>query len=125
MIFYKNSKWNLCKEKIRYIQHDKEIEQYVGVEGHDWWIDFAEKWEHTTIIEFIPVEPTGERLQRLEEINQLNVSEGFGALVEDYVKEGIFPNGYNHPLAKLKLEKENKNLKQAIGELTVLLGGIK
>ena len=60
MLYFKNNRWNVSTEKVRYTQHGEEIEQYVGVESHDWWIDFEEKWEHTEIIEFIPVEPTQE-----------------------------------------------------------------
>ena len=39
------------KSKV-YIQHGEEIRQYVMSEGHDWWLEFEEKWEHTEIIEF-------------------------------------------------------------------------
>lgn len=108
LVYYKNKTWHLCNEKVRYIQRDEEIEQYVGAEGHDWWINFEH--EHTEIIEFMPVKPTEEQLKRLEEINRLSIPEGFGALVEDYVKEGLFPEGYNHLLGNLKLQKENKEL---------------
>ena len=109
LIFYKNG-WRLCNEKVKYIQHGEEIEQYVMSEGHDWWVDFEKKWEHTDIVEFIPVVPTEEQLGRFEEINQLNIPEGFGAELGDYVESGIFPEGYNHILGNLKLQKENKEL---------------
>ena len=107
LIFYKNGNWHLCSEKVRYIQHGEEITQYVGSEGHDWWVDFEQKWEHTEILEFIPVEPTQEQLQRLEEINELRIPDGFGTICSDYVREGIFPEGVNHPLKGLQLQKEN------------------
>ena len=107
MVFYKNGRWHLCNEKVKYMQNDKEIEQYVGSEGHDWWIDFADKWEHTEIIQFIPVEPTEEQLKRLEEINQLNIPDGFSDMVSNYVKDKTFPESFNHPLRKLQVYKEN------------------
>ena len=107
LIFYKNG-WRLCSEKIRYVQHGEEITQYVGSEGHDWWVDFEEKWEHTEIIEFIPVEPTQEQLDRFEEVNQLNIQEGFGAELSDYVEFGIFPEGFNHVLRPIQILKQQE-----------------
>ena len=106
LIFYKNGNWHLCSEKVRYIQHGEEITQYVCSEGHDWWVDFEQKWEHTEIIEFIPVEPTEEQLGRFEEVIQLNVPEGFGAELGSYVEFGIFPDGFNHVLRPIQILKE-------------------
>lgn len=108
MIFYKDRQWNLCTEKVKYIQHGEEITQYVMSEGHEWWIDFEEKWEHTEIIEFIPVEPTEEQLGRFEEVIQLNVPEGFGAELGNYVEFGIFPEGFNHVLRPIQILKQQE-----------------
>lgn len=115
----------MCTEKVRYAQNGKEIEQYVGSEGHDWWVDFADKWEHTEIIEFIPVEPTEEQLVRFDEVSQLNIPDGFSDILSDYVEDGVFPDGISHPLIALELKKENEELKQLLADLTevVLLGG--
>ena len=112
MVYFKNNQWHICKEKVKYIQHGEEFEQYVGAEGHDWWVDFEEKWEHTEIIEFIPVEPTDEQLQRLEEVNSLNIPDGYGELVQNYVINNKFPEGLNHPLRELQLQKLNEQLKE-------------
>ena len=114
LIFWKKGKWHLCNEKVKYTQHGEEIEQYVMSEGHDWWVDFEEKWEHTEIIEFTPVEPTEEQLGRFEEVIQLNIPEGFGELVEHYVVDGMFPDGLTHPLKELQLQKENEELRKII-----------
>jgi hypothetical protein len=108
MIFYKNRKWNMCSEKVRYVQHGEEITQYVGSEGHDWWIDFEQKHSHTEIIEFVDVEATQEQLNRLNEVNQLNIGDGFSEMLGNYVKDGIFPNSVNHPLKTLQTTKENQ-----------------
>lgn len=107
LIFYKNG-WHLCNEKVYYIQHGEEITQYVMSEGHDWWVDFEEKWEHTEIIEFIPVEPTEEQLNRFEEVIQLNIPEGFGAELGNYVEFGIFPEGFNHVLRPIQILKQQE-----------------
>ena len=119
MIFYKNG-WHLCTEKVKYIQRGEEIEQYVLSEGHDWWVNFEEKWEHTEIIEFIPVEPTEEQLGRFEEVIQLNIPEGFGGELSAYVENGIFPEGINHPLKSLQDTKKIEELENIID---ILLGG--
>lgn len=107
MIFYKNG-WYLCNEKVKYIQHGEELIQYVMSEGRDWWLDFEEKWEHTKIIEFIPVEPTDEQINRLEEVNQLNIKEGFGYECSQYVEFGIFPEGFNHVLRPIQILKQQE-----------------
>ncbi len=105
LIFYKNG-WHLCNEKVKYIQHGEEMIQYVMSEGHDWWVDFEEKWEHTEIIEFIPVEPIEMQLNRFEEVLQLNIPEGFGGELGDYVEHGIFPGGFNHVLRPIQILKQ-------------------
>ena len=107
MIYYKNI-WHMCNEKVKYIQHGEEITQYVMSEGHDWWVDFEEKWEHTEIIEFIPVEPTEEQLGRFDEVVQLNVPEGFGTELGSYVEFGIFPEGFNHVLRPIQILKQQE-----------------
>lgn len=119
MIFYKNG-WHLCNEKVYYIQHGEEIIQYVMSEGHDWWVDFEEKWEHTEIIEFIPVEPTEEQISRYNEALQLNIPEGFSGELSAYVEFGIFPEGINHPLKSLQDTKKIEGLENIID---ILLGG--
>lgn len=107
LIYYKNG-WRLCNEKVKYIQHGEEIIQYVMSEGHDWWVDFEEKWEHTEIIEFVPVVPTDEQINRLEEVNQLNIKEGFGYECSQYVEFGIFPDGFNHVLRPIQILKQQE-----------------
>ena len=106
LIFWKNGKWHLCSEKIKYIQHGEEIEQYVMSEGHDWWVDFEGKWEHTEIVELIPVGPTEVQLSRFEEVVQLNILEGFGGELSGYVEFGIFPEGFNHVLRPVQIMKQ-------------------
>lgn len=106
----------MCTEKVRYVQHGEEVTQYVGAEGHDWWIDFEQKHSHTEIIEFIDVVATDEQLARLDEVNQFNIGDGFGAVLSDYVDNGIFPEGVNHPLMTLQFKKENEQQGIAISE---------
>ncbi len=108
MLFYKNGKWHVCSEKIRYVQHGEEITQYVGSEGHDWWVDFEEKWEHTEIIEFVPVEPTEEQIERYGEILQLTLPEDFSGELSGYVEKGVFPGGFNHALRPLQVLKQQE-----------------
>ncbi len=108
MIYYKNNKYHMCAEKVKYIQHGEEITQYVMSEGHDWWVDFEQKWEHTEIIEFIPVVSTDEQINRLEEVNQLNIKEGFGYECSQYIEFGIFPEGFNHILRPIQILKQQE-----------------
>ena len=106
LIFYKNGNWHLCSDKVKHIHHGEEIIQYVMSEGHDWWVDFEEKWEHTEIIELIEVEPTQEQISRYNEVLQLNIPEGYGGELSDYVEHGVFPEGFNHVLRPIQIQKE-------------------
>lgn len=106
MVYYKNGQWHICEEKVKYIQHGEEITQYVGQEGHDWWADFEQKWEHTEILEFIPIESAYDEIERLGEVNKLNIPDGFSEEVGNYVKDGVFPEGANHKLRQLQIQKE-------------------
>lgn len=128
LVYYKNSKWHICAEKVRYIQCEEEVEQYIGSEGHDWWLDFEERWDHTTVLEFIPVVPTEEQMARIAEVNGFRIPDGYGELVGRYVEEGVFPAGYTHPLGLLQLKKEQAlqdayllelDFRQAMAELGV------
>lgn len=129
MVYYKNGQWHLCEEKVRYIQHDEEVTQYVGQEGHDWWVDFEQRWEHTQIIEFIPVEPTPEQVVKLEKVNQLRLPDGYGTLIGNYVGDGVFPEGFTHPLRPLQIQEEqlqqdeylvDLDFRQSLSELGVM-----
>ena len=126
MIYYKNGNWHISTEQVHYRQHGEEITQYVTSEGHDWWTDFESKWEHTELINFIAVDYTPDQLARFEEIEKLNVTEGFASELAQYVKDGSFPEGVNHPLRNLQLQKENEALQQSIAELSMLIsmGGL-
>lgn len=116
MIFYKNRKWHMCSEKVRYTQRGEEITQFVGADGKDWWLDFEQKHSHTEIIEFVDVVATNEQLARLDEVNQLNIGDGFSAVLGGYVENGSFPEGVNHLLMTLQLKKENEQQSVGISE---------
>lgn len=106
VFYYHNGEWHCSELKVKYKQYNEEIIQFVGVEGQDWWIEFERKWEHTELIEFIPVEYTDEEKLRLEEINQLNISDGYNDVIRDYVKNKTFPQGISHPLSTLQAQKD-------------------
>ena len=92
--------------KVRYRQHGQEIEQW-AIPNKQWWIDFAEKWENTEIIEFVEMNLTGEQLARAREIEQLIIDEGHRDICIDYILDGVFPEGINHPLRNLQLQRES------------------
>lgn len=124
MLYRKNGSWALPPFKVIYKQHGETIEQY----SHDkqWWLDFAEKWDHTEIIEFVDVTYTDEQKARLAEVQ--NTEEGFEYYAARYVFDGVFPNQLegeekmeDHPFRVLQLEKENKQLGQLATDLDLRL----
>lgn len=118
MLYRKGNQWDLCPYKVRYTQYGEVLEQYT----HDkqWWIDFADQWEHTRILEFIDMVYTNEQKARLEEIK--NISEGFASICSDYVKDGSFPNDWtDHPLQLIQLRKENTSLKVDLANTNAMM----
>ena len=107
MLIKKGNRFELYPHKVKYIQHGKEIEQW-ALPNKEWWIDFADKWEHTEIIEFTEVELTEEQQARVTEIEELPMSEAFRGICIDYILNGVFPEGINHPLRDLQIQKENQ-----------------
>ena len=120
MLYRKNNEWSIVPFKVKYTERGKEKEQYT----HDkqWWLDFAEKWDHIEILEFIDVIPTADQAARVEEIK--GIEEGFCAECSEYVETGELCED-NIALQNLKLKKDYEKLKQLLADLTaeVLLGG--
>lgn len=114
--------WKLAEHTVIYARYGETVEQPVGSEGKGWWLDFAEKWPDTEIIEFTDLHYTDEQLARLAEIQAVSGNE---EVLEQYVLDGTFPEG-DHPLTMLQLQKENAQLKTLLADLTevVLLGGV-
>lgn len=110
MLYRRGNQWELYPHRVRYIQHGEEIEQW-ALPNKEWWINFADKWEHTQIIEFIDLELSEEQLARFEEIK--NMPEDFIDVYIEYILNGTFPEEFpnTHPLMLVKLLKENEQFK--------------
>lgn len=105
MIYYKDNEYHIATELVKYIQHNEEIEQFIGQEGRQWWIDFETMWEHTEILSITEMVVPQEQLDRLEQVNQLSLPDGFTTVIELYVKDGVFVDGVSHPLRAIELEQ--------------------
>ena len=116
LVYYKNGKYHISNLKVHYIdEHEGEVIKFVGQEGKQWWIDFAENWEDTFELKgFEEVEVTDEQLKRLEKVNELNLQEGI-TLIDEYVLENDLSEvKLGHPLYVIKLELEIKKENQAL-----------
>lgn len=107
MLVKNGSKLKLYPWKVKYIQHGEEVEQW-ALPSKQWWIDFANKWEHTEIIEFVEVELIEEQLARVADIEEIPIDEGFREMCIEYIFDGVFPAGVEHPLRQLQVQKENQ-----------------
>lgn len=106
MLYRDGNKWSLSPYKVKYIQNGETLEKYTN--NKQWWVDFAQQWEHTQIVEFTDVIYTNEQLNRLKEIE--DIADGFGDICGNYVEFGVFPFSTTHKLRGLQLEKENADL---------------
>lgn len=87
MIAYKNGQWKLCPYLIKYTQYGVQQESYAL--DKNWWLDFAEKWDHTIIDEIIDVTATSEQLERYNQIRDM--PDDFGNIYTEYVQSGDLP----------------------------------
>lgn len=117
MLYYKNNQWNMSEQKVKYTQNKETIEQFVGQEGKEWWLEFVKLHKDTKIIEFIDVIPTTEQIARLEEVNQLNISDGHSGILSDYVIRNTFPLEVNHILKDLQNSKRNYELEDELASV--------
>lgn len=106
MIVRRVNQWSLYPHKVRYTQRGEEIEQW-ALPNKEWWIDFADKWEHTEVIDFTEIELTESQLARFKEIQYM--PEDYQDVYIDYVLNGTFPVEFQktHPLMLIKARKEN------------------
>jgi hypothetical protein len=74
--------------------------------------------KHEKFIElsFSPLEFTETQNERLEKLSTANVPEGFFSIAKKYVETGEFPEGYDHPLASLKINKEQSDQNKEIAD---------
>ena len=104
MLIKKGNRFELYPHKVRYNQHGKEREQW-ALPNKEWWVDFADKWQHTTIIEFQEVTLNQIQLERFAEV-ETGIPESFASACVDYILEGVFPDGITHPLRQLEIKKQ-------------------
>lgn len=111
MLYYENNEWKISKHKVIYTDNNERLKNYVGIGGKQWWEDLAKQHKDINIVEFVEVPATVEQLERLDVINQLNISDGHGTIVSDYVIEGKYPDKASHVLNDLenKIRRELDN----------------
>ena len=112
MLYYNNNEWYISDVQVKFTDSEVEYIKYVGQEGLEWWSELEDLHENIIIVEFIDVEVTDEQLERLEEINELNIGDGHSNILGDYVIDNNFPLEVNHVLKDLQNKKENEILKQ-------------
>lgn len=121
MLYYKDKQYNLVKEKIKYKQDGEELTNHIGQEGKQWWLDFEEKWEDMEILEVKRIKVTELQEARLEEVNQLNIPEGYDSLLDNYVSHGKFPDEFSHLLKDIETKKNNESTEEMLLQTTMLL----
>lgn len=114
MIIYEDGKYTPCTYKVTLKNRGIEETHYANFRTH--WQDMVAKHDHLTDLKFEEITFTAEQDARLQEIAELNISEGFQAEVRQYVKTGEFPEGYQHPLSDLKLKKERDEHQNDVDE---------
>lgn len=101
MVYKDKEGLKLSKKKVVYTQHGEQMEAFVTTDGVEWWVAFADKWDHTQIIEIVDIEYTPEQLVRFEEVKDMEVAE---TVLNDYIEVGLIGDG----LEKIKIREQEK-----------------
>lgn len=113
MVEYQN-KWVPCLWLATFNNFGELESQYTNEKKR--FEDLEKNHEKITNLRFEKVVFSDGQNQRLEEVIDNNIPENFGSEVRDYVKSGVLPEGYDHPLSQIKLKKERAQQKNDIDE---------
>ena len=114
MIIYENGEYTPCTYKVTLQNRGVEETHYANFRTY--WEDMVAKHDNLTNLNFEEVSFSAEQDARLQEISELDIPQGFQAEVREYVETGNFPEGYEHPLSDLKLNKEREKHNEEIND---------
>lgn len=114
MIIYEDGEYIPCTYRVTLQNRGAEETHYANFRTH--WEDMVAKHDHLTNLNFEQITFSAEQDARLQEISELGIPQGFQAEVREYVENGNFPEGYEHPLSDLKLAKEREQHKGEIND---------
>ena len=87
MITKDGGQWKLCQYKVLHESHGNEQTHYTN--DKDYWRDTIDKHDHLTDLRFEEMDFTSEQKERLEDLNQMDISEAYMSVSRDMVREGI------------------------------------
>ena len=111
MINKKNNKWQLCQYKVIHKSHGNEQVHYTN--DKDYWRETVDKHDHLTDLRFEEMDFTSEQKERLEELNQMDISEAYMSVSRDMVREGI----QYDPRTELRVRSAVEQIEQGDREL--------
>lgn len=114
MIIYENGEYTPCTYRVTLQNRGVKETHYANFRTY--WEDMVAKHDNLTNLNFEEITYNAEQDARLQEISELDIPQGFQAEVREYVKNGNFPEGYEHPLSDLKLNKEREQHQNDIDE---------
>ena len=106
MVKYENGQYTPCTYRVTL--QNRGVEEIHYADFRTYWEDMVAKHDHLTNLSFGEITFTAEQDARLQEIAELDIPEGFTSQVRNYIENGEFPEGYQHPLSDLKQEKEKE-----------------
>ena len=89
MLYYKDNQFHICPLIAHYTAHGQKQLKYTHEKK--WWTDFVNKCWHHENLTFKSVNPTEAQKDRLHEINELEILEGFQGSASNYVETGFLP----------------------------------
>lgn len=89
MLYHKDGQFHVCPYIAHYLGRGQRQFKYTN--DKKWWTDFVNRWWHHKDLEFTQVTPTQAQLDRLAEINNAGISQGFNSGASMYVESGLLP----------------------------------
>lgn len=114
MVKYENGQYVPCAYKVTLKNRGNEEIHYT--DDKTYWEDMVAKHNHLTDLSFEEIIFSDKQDVRLQEISELSIPQGFLAEVREYIENGNFPEGYNHPLSDLKQKKEKERYKNDLDD---------
>ena len=113
MIHHNRGKWRFHTHIATFTRRGEQVQKYIS--DPDKWQEMVEQHDHLSDLTVEEFEPSVAQQERLDEINELRIPDGWSSVVKEYVENGIFPERKTHPLSSFQNKKRINALEKGAG----------
>ena len=114
MIHHNRGRWHFHTHIATFQRRGEQVQKYIS--DPDKWQEMVEQHDHLSDLTVEEFEPTEEQQERLDEINELRIPDGWSSVVKEYVETGGLPSDRKlHPrLREMQQEKRVRGIERAV-----------